>query len=189
MNGSGGNLAGCATCAGRCCRQYRVEVTVADVRTLAAGTGLAPADFVVLAERRDSAHSGFRLEPGGKVFELDLIRARSSGACVFLMEIDEGIARCGVYPHRPLVCRNFPATVRNGAIGVREEVACGPDSWNLAAMDLTTYRRDLTRSEVAWAEHWRVVSAWNARVAADPAVTYAPADLFEFLLADTAALG
>jgi hypothetical protein len=50
MNGSGANLAGCATCAGRCCREYRVQITAADVRTLAAGTALPPSDFVRLEE-------------------------------------------------------------------------------------------------------------------------------------------
>ena len=180
MNGSGANVAGCATCGGRCCRQYRVEVTVADVRRLAAGTALNPAEFIKLIEREKDKH-GFRLRPGGPPNELHLFRRPTTRACVFLMEIAPDQARCGVYAHRPLVCRNFPATLRRGSVSIREDVKCGPDSWNLAAMELTTYRRDLTKSSAAWDEHWKVVDAWNDHVDAEWRRA-SPSDLYDFVL-------
>jgi Fe-S-cluster containining protein len=179
MNGSGANIAGCATCAGRCCREYRVQVTVADVRTLAAGTALHPSDFVRLEECEPNR--GFRLRPGGPCHELVLIRNPSTGACVLLMEIGPGIARCGVYPSRPLVCRNFPTMLRLGAVAVREEVKCGPGAWNLATMDVNTYRRDLTRSDAAWKEHWTLVNIWNRTIDTQSRQA-SPKGLFDFLL-------
>ena len=160
MNGSGANVAGCANCAGNCCRTYKVEVTVADVRRLAAGTSLHPTDFIRLMDDED----GFRLGPGGPGKALFLIRRPESGACVFLMELAPGKARCGVYAHRPLVCSNFPTILRRNAVDIRQDVVCGPDSWNLAAMDVTTYRQDLTRNRAAWREHREIVETWNETI-------------------------
>jgi Fe-S-cluster containining protein len=179
MNGSGANVAGCASCAGRCCRQYRVEVSVADVRALATGTGLHPGEFVRLWENTNG-QLGFRLRPGGPGNALNLIR-HEDGACVFLMEIAEGVARCGVYAHRPVVCRNFPTTMRRGVVVVRQDVLCPPGSWNLAAMDVPGYRRDLDRRGVDWAAHWEIVNAWNASVDAT-GTGRTPTDLYEFLV-------
>jgi Fe-S-cluster containining protein len=182
MNGSGGNVAGCATCAGRCCREYRVQVTAADVRTLAAGTALHPSDFVRLVEAKGDR--GFRLWPGGPPNELHLIRHTATGACVFLMEIAPDIARCGVYAARPLVCSNFPTALQSGAVGIRDGVKCGPGAWNLATMDVTKYRRDLVRSDATWKEHWKLVNAWNNAI--DGLSRQAsPTDLYDFLLSHT----
>lgn len=159
MNGSGRNLAGCATCAGECCRKYRVEITYLDVRELATGMDLDPIEFV----RPLEDESGFRLRPGGPGYSLYLKRDEKGNGCVFLMELAPGKARCGVYHHRPLTCSNFPAKLSReaGTVEVRQDTLCGPDSWNLAAMDLTGYRRDLVRGRAQWARHLRIVEAWN----------------------------
>lgn len=161
MNGTGANVAGCGDCAGKCCRSYRVRVHAGDVRALVAGTGLRPSDFIWLVE--DPA-SGFRLRPGGPTMDLHLQRRSETGACVFLMEIAPDKARCGVYAHRPLVCSNFPTTLLQGAVAIRQETVCGRDTWNLAAMDLPSYRRGHVRDMVGWTEHERIVQAWNASV-------------------------
>jgi Fe-S-cluster containining protein len=180
MTGSGVNSAGCATCKGRCCREYRVEVTVADVRVLADRTGLHPRDFIALQDAA-AGNGGFRLRPAGPAKELHLVRNTSTGACVFLMEIAPDRARCGVYAYRPVVCRVYPTFLKNGTVAVRDGAKCGPDAWNLAAMDLTTCRRDHTRNEVDKTEHRNLVTAWNARVDADGQERSAD-ELLEFVL-------
>jgi len=179
VNGSGGNLAGCATCAGRCCREYRVEVMVRDVRILAEGTALHPREFLWL--RDSGGPNGFQLLPGGNGVELHLRRHAPSGACVFLMEMAPGVARCGVYTHRPLVCRNFPAALERGSVGLRTNVKCGPDSWNLATMDLCAYRRDLSLAQAAQAEHHQLVKAWNTRIA-EESRTATEDELYDYVL-------
>ena len=84
------------------------------------------------------------------------------------MEIAPGKARCGAYVHRPMVCATFPAALDQGSVGIRAKTLCGgPDSWNLAAMDLVTYRRDITRNRAAWSEHLRIRREWNAMIDAD----------------------
>jgi Fe-S-cluster containining protein len=150
------------------------------VRTLADGTKLAPGDFIKLREG-DKERRGFRLRRDGPPMELNLIRRAATGGCVFLLEISETQARCGVYAHRPMVCRNFPTTLVRGAVAVREEVTCGPKSWNLAAMDLPGYRRDLVRRDADWTDHWKAVDAWNAQIDAGTKVA-TPEELYQFLL-------
>ena len=81
MNGSGANVAGCGSCFGRCCREYRVEVNVADVRVLAAGTSLHPREFLRLYD--SGGTDGFHLSPGGNGMELHLLRNPSTGAWTY----------------------------------------------------------------------------------------------------------
>lgn len=180
VNGSGVNVAGCAGCTGDCCRKYKVGVTTGDMRRLAEGTALHPEEFITLLED----DSGFRLEPDGPTLDLYLVRRKETGGCGFLMEIAPGKARCGVYAHRPLVCSNFPTTLERGAVGIRQDTVCGPDSWNLAAMELTTYRRDLESNREAWADHRRLARKWNAAVKAGEQER-SPRELYDFLLDPT----
>jgi len=153
------------------------------VRALAAGTALHPSEFINLFEH-DEAKRGFRLWPNGPFKQLHLIRRADTRACTFLMEIALDKPRCGVYAHRPLVCRNFPAALKRGTVAVRSGVTCGPNSWNLAAMDLPTYRRDLLRANAAWNEHWKIVAAWNTAIDATN-IEKTPDELFAFLLSYT----
>ncbi|MEK8170919.1 YkgJ family cysteine cluster protein [Streptomyces sp. M19] len=109
--------------------------------------GTAPREFITL---REGENSDFRLRPNGPAYDLYLTRRASSGGCVFLMEISETKARCGVYGHRPLVCSNFPMAMTQGMVELRQDTVCGPDSWNLATMDLSRYRRDILANKAAW---------------------------------------
>jgi len=177
VNGSGVNVAGCAGCTGECCRKYKVAVTVSDVRRVAAGTALHPEEFITLLEDDE----GFRLRPDGPTLDLYLVRRPKNRGCVFLMELAPGKARCGVYAHRPLVCSNFPTKLARGAVAIRQDTVCGPDSWNLAAMELATYRRDLERNRVAWAGHLSLVEEWNAAVDAGKRAR-TPRELYDFVL-------
>ncbi|MDQ1005939.1 Fe-S-cluster containining protein [Streptomyces sp. V4I23] len=160
MNGSGANLAGCAGCVGDCCRNYKVGVTVSDMRRLAAGMSLNLREFTSLLE---DEQDGFRLSRDGPTLDLHLRHRPVSRGCVFLMEIAQGKARCGAYAHRPLVCSKFPTTLERVSV-IRGDTVCGPNSWNLAAMDLTSYQPDLTRNKAAWSEHIRIVRIWSATV-------------------------
>ncbi|WP_181860958.1 YkgJ family cysteine cluster protein [Streptomyces diacarni] len=162
MSGSGANLAGCASCKGRCCREYTVNVTLDDVRRLAAGMALHPREFVTLKEKEDG---DFRFRPGGPLYDLRLRHRPDTQGCVFLMEIAPGHARCGAYVHRPRVCANFPTSLTGNTLSIRENTLCGDsDSWNLTAMDLPALRANIMRNRAAWGEHLRRAEQWNARV-------------------------
>jgi Fe-S-cluster containining protein len=178
MNGIDTGTAGCADCGGKCCREYKVGVTVRDVRVLAEGTAMRPSDFIRLL---DTDKEGFHLRPGGPAKKLYMQRSSAGTGCVFLMEIASDRARCGVYAHRPLVCSTFPLAIQRGVVAFREETICDPDSWNPTALDLPACRRELTRDQAARAEHRQIVRAWNKLVdASDREAT--PEELYDFLM-------
>src|SRR5262249_13641558 len=139
-----------------------------------------PRDFIKLTNA-DAGDEGFRLRPAGPAVELQLVRNMSTGACVFLMEIAPDRGRCGVYVHRPKVCRNFPMTLRNGAVAIRDGVKCGSDMWNLAAMDLTGCRHNLVQGRADKVEHHHMMTTWNALVDA-AGQERSVEELFEFVL-------
>jgi Fe-S-cluster containining protein len=121
------------------------------------------------------------MRPDGKEKVLCLRRHEPTGACVFLLEIAPGVARCGAYPHRPLVCRIYPATLARGVVSVRPDTKCGPDAWNLATMDLCAYRQDLEQARAAWTEHLRLAQTWNDRITREYR-TVEPEELFDYVL-------
>jgi Fe-S-cluster containining protein len=167
---------GCATCVGECCRRYLVPVTVADVHRIIAATALHPREFVQLTGHALPS-AGFQLGRGSGQQHLVLDR-RSSGACVFLLELASGQARCGAYQHRPSACRTFPTILRHGTPAIRAEIRCEPGAWCLAVMDLAGYRHDLKEQGTAWEAHGRIVATWNSQVAAERTEE----ELFAFLL-------
>ncbi len=167
---------GCATCVGDCCRRYLVPVTVADVHRIVTATALHPREFVQLIGHTVPP-AGFRLRPGGDQLYLMLDR-RATGACVFLVELPSGQARCGAYPHRPSACRTFPTSLKHGTPTIRPDVRCGPGAWCLATMDLAGYRNDLTEQLAGWQAHVKIVADWNSRIVAERSAE----DLFTFLL-------
>ena len=81
----------------------------------------------------------------------------------------DGQGRCGIYPHRPLVCRTYPARLHHGSVDVRDDAMCPPGAWNISGMDLPAWRMSLLRMELEWALYARVVERWNAFVASGPA--------------------
>ncbi|MEU7320804.1 YkgJ family cysteine cluster protein [Streptomyces griseoviridis] len=179
MSGPEANLAGCASCKGRCCREYTVNVTMADVRGLATGMALHPREFVALKEKDDG---DFRLTRGGPLFDIRLRHRPDSEGCVFLMEIAPGHARCGAYVHRPRVCANFPAGLTRNTVAVRDKTLCGDaDSWNLTAMNLPALRANILRNRAAWTEHLRMAERWNAHVDASHR-SRSHDELFAFIL-------
>lgn len=181
MSGAGMNLAGCASCKGQCCRAYLVVVNATDVRKIVEATSLRPSDFIYLSERKDT-EPGFRLRPGGRGHHLALQKKDGKGsACVFLVELAPSVARCGMYAHRPRVCSTFPAKLAKGVVDIRQDTTCGPNAWNVSAMDLPDYRRDLTSQRTDWQDHWRLVMKWNGEVDADGRAR-TPDDLFGYLL-------
>src|SRR5258705_1554650 len=142
---------GCATCVGDCCRRYLVPITLADIHRIVEATALHPREFVQLVVH-PVPPPGFRLRPGGDEQFLMLDRRRT-GACVFLMELSSGQARCGAYLHRPSACRTFPTSLRHGTPAVRTDVRCEPGAWCLATMALAGYREDLVGQRPAWQDH------------------------------------
>jgi Fe-S-cluster containining protein len=139
----------CARCTEGCCREYLVTVTGLDVYRIARGLGLAPLQFAVVVPRVREYVEGFRLGPGDERFQLALDK-QHDGWCVFWMPFGETSGRCGIYAHRPQVCRTYPATLVDGEVARRDDVLCPAGSWGPgSALASSAWRR---RAERQFAE-------------------------------------
>lgn len=122
----------CARCTQGCCRDYLVTVTGLDAYRITRGLGLAPHQFTVAIPIRRPEIEGFRLGAGGTRYQLALDKQRqpdSRGWCVFWLPLGSASGRCGIYGHRPQVCRTYPATLVDGEVARREDVLCPAGSW------------------------------------------------------------
>jgi Fe-S-cluster containining protein len=180
---SGQGFGGCGACEGRCCRQYIVPVTCADVHGISRALALAPEQFALLVPESEQEPAGIRLAAGGPTFTIILDKREpmtERPPCVFLMEFPDGTGRCGIYRHRPRACRTFPAALRDGGLAILPDIPCTTDSWDLGSMDQPWWRTELLHGETEQALHRIVVAGWNGAV--DAATERTPSDFFRFAM-------
>jgi len=175
-------LSPCARCSEGCCREYLVTVTGLDVYRITRGLGLAPGQFVVAVPVGDRHVEGFRLAAGGERFQLALDKRRDgerAGWCVFWMPLGRaGAGRCGIYAHRPQVCRTYPATLVDGEVARRDDVLCPAGSWGPgSALASPDWRRRAERQFAEYELDAIVNHRWNGHAAVaegdDPLDAYA----------------
>ena len=121
----------CATC-GRCCRSYVVPVCGHDIWQICRAQRLSPASFLLAAPQPEPDPEGFRLERDGPTFYVVLDkqgRFTIKQRCVFLVTLGGGHERCGIYDHRPIVCRTYPMNLMASVVSPRPDLLCPPDSW------------------------------------------------------------
>lgn len=177
------NNAVCIACTARCCYQYRVQITGADVYRLARGLSMHPKDFAMVVHtlKKQDSPDAIYFNAESEPFELCLHkhpkRRDKSGnrPCPMLVILDRDHQRCGVYAHRPMVCRLFPTYTHNRGVNVNNASACPPRSWSIERIDIrnvellqklwfiemTTYRGILQRwnreaRKLGDASHYRV---------------------------------
>lgn len=156
----------CAGCNGSCCYQYVVPVTGYDAWLIASALHLRLEQFLVVLAEPEPTPTGFRLDPTATTFSLALNKRAARGPkkpCIFLLELPDGYARCGIYTHRPLVCKAFPATLVHGSVALRDDVLCA-SAGDVMATNLPACRETLIRSDVESAIYVRVVQRWNEAV-------------------------
>jgi len=173
---------GCATCAtSRCCLVFDPELTGADLHRLVRGLGLAPSDIAALVPVRADQAEGHAIHFGDdRAWELRLRRtslappAADSVAdpaaadlyarrCGFLVGLAPGVDRCGVYAHRPMVCRTFPTDLTALGVMVGNPLAiCPPGAWTQARADLAGLARLHARARHERRLHAEFLVAWNA---------------------------
>lgn len=171
---------GCAVCpTARCCVVFDPEMTGADLHRLVRGLHLAPGDVAELRPVRIDEGEGdaIVLAPGCG-WELRLRRttlARAPGAppaeaCGCLVSLAPDVHRCGVYAHRPMVCRTFPSDLTPFGVMVgNPEGVCPPGSWSQARADLGGLHRLHRRAAAERELHRAFVARWNE---APPAETF-----------------
>jgi Fe-S-cluster containining protein len=175
----------CESCIGECCKHYYVNLNGHDVRRLSVAAGLAPTQFVTLAQESEPSEVGFKLDATRLTFSLMLEKRPGPDGtqqCTFLVNRDDGIGRCGVYEARPAACRAFPAKLHNGSVIFRQNVVCPKGSWEIPDLDLAAWRTVLMRSKMEWAVYGTVVNRWNQEARAIPrGEMRTPEEFFDFL--------
>lgn len=153
---------GCVTCTGSCCREYLVHVSGRDAVTIARAQALDFSQFLDFWSEAEPTMLGFRLAGRDDTVALAL-RRRGDKSCTFLIDLDDGISRCGTYSSRPLTCAAFPLHLFHGSAAIREGVICERSGRRITAVDFGRARPLLVRGRFEWALYGSVVEAWNAR--------------------------
>jgi Fe-S-cluster containining protein len=176
----------CEGCAGECCKHYLVGLSGHDVWSIATQMHLAPAQFVTIAQEHEATGVGFKLDATKMTFSLVLAKRPGSDGrqqCIFLMELADGVGRCGIYPSRPSACRVYPAQLRDGAVTFRDGIVCPKGAWNVPAGELPPWRTQLLRSQMEWAVYATVVHHWNEQAVLTPrAEMRTPDEYYAYLL-------
>jgi Fe-S-cluster containining protein len=174
----------CATCAA-CCRSYVVPLDGYDVWRISHGQRLDPADFCVALARDAEQPGTFRLTADGPTFILMLEKQGKlevNRPCVFLMHLDGGHARCGIYEQRPSACRAYPMEMKPEGMALLDRRLCPPDSWPEDEPRKRPWRHAVLRANLQWVVYAEVVARWNARVAASPHLSFALGEYYSYLL-------
>lgn len=157
----------CVDCGGRCCTVYIVPLTGDDMWTIVQAQLLAPAQFIQAEPEEHASDTGFLLRATGQTYGLALQHhrpRRTVRACVFLLQLRDGVQRCGIYAHRPLACRTYPMVLRSDGVSLREDMLCPSGSWADLPSDDVAWCAHLERQEARWQRYARVVGVWNAVV-------------------------
>jgi Fe-S-cluster containining protein len=97
----------CAKCQGKCCTEFTVYVTHADIKRLLDYTKWDPETFITAYG--DDGRCTYPLVRM-KDFEVRLGLTHNDRKCVF-MQIIDGNNRCTVQAYKPMVCKTYPFSV------------------------------------------------------------------------------
>jgi len=181
---------GCA-CTGRCCRSAVVNVCGYDVWRLASTQRLRPEQFTVVFPHETLACDSFLLGVDLPPFGLALDKRgrgrqgqfRANSPCIFLIGLQDGSERCGMYADRPLACQAYPMSIWGGEVYQRRDVLCPANSWRLDAAQQANWRGMFKRLRMHFDVYADVVARWNARVtAAGPGARFDAREFFGYLM-------
>jgi len=144
---------------------------------IANGLRLAPEQFIITVAQNTPNGRGFLLDPSAATsydIALDKKRVeREDKPCVFWIELDGGIGRCGIYPLRPYVCQTYPGTfVDSTQVVRREDVLCPTDAWRDGVLQRPIWRGRVLRMFVEYEIYGLAVSHWNYHVLHTPHPEY-----------------
>lgn len=159
----------------RCCSVRTVRPTGGDIWRIARQLHVPPESFLRAIPAPLSAGDGVLFASHGKPMHVALARRavkERQAACVFLMQIGDDLARCGLGALRPLPCQAFPGVGAGPRVSVAQEHGCTCRDWSLADLDRVAVA-DLVAREGAERElDRRLVHEWNVQVLAAASTTY-----------------
>jgi Fe-S-cluster containining protein len=157
----------CVTCVRRCCHRYTVNISGYDLWVIARALRLAPEQFVRALPVGGERPRGFLLDQRERFYQLALDKRPARTAfkpCVFLIDLPDGTGRCGIYAHRPFVCRSYPALIRGGSVQRREDVLCPDDAWRDGSLEQPGWHAAVLGLLVEHDIYQMVNACWNMRV-------------------------
>jgi Fe-S-cluster containining protein len=179
----------CESCIAGCCRGFALVIEGFDAYRIGRGLGLPLIDFLSLRwmEEPDEDHCVIldgRPDAEKRFHRLMLQRIPDTNGehtqrCMFLVTVGAR-ARCGIYEHRPIMCRTYPTWLKDGIIGTSGGKFCPPNVWTVESLDVPKFRarhQFRARQRVIYVH---LVEAWNARVHALQEKRTA-ADFFRYL--------
>ena len=161
------SVGACLGCEGRCCKEYIVPVSGYDVWRIVQAQRLAPTTFVQREPEDVPTPAGFLLRPGGQTFTIALRRQyerRNERPCVFLMQLREGVQRCGIYADRPRVCQTYPMYRKSHSVVPRDDMLCPTGSWAGIFEQPGEWRERVLAQDAEWEQYEMVVQVWNRTI-------------------------
>ena len=161
----------CSSCGKGCCTNYTVSILGYDAWVIGKHLLLPLESFLITFPAKEQNEYGFLLAPGGDRYEIALDKVgkyQKGNPCIFWMPLFTDHGRCGIYPCRPLVCQTYPAYQQQEIVALRDDVYCPARSWNLAGMNVASFRGRLYRFRMERDLYAYTVRAWNRSVEGSP---------------------
>jgi hypothetical protein len=99
------------------------------------------------------------------------------------MSLGEGETRCGVYTHRPSVCRAYPMAIWNLKVHQLPNALCPPGAWPEREVRRPAWVGVMQRLYMHFDVYNEVVARWNARLEKlPPGSRFSLSDYFNYLL-------
>jgi Fe-S-cluster containining protein len=140
---------------------------------------------VVVGQHEKDTSEGFYLNSTDSPYYLMLDKKQRftrTRPCVFLMSLAQGQEKCGIYEHRPAICRAYPMSMMHGEARLSRNAICPSGSWSQEEMGKPVWREAVRRTHVELDLYTCVVSRWNARVAHSPDESFTFNEYFSYLL-------
>lgn len=171
----------------RCCSTRTVRPTGADIWRIATTLQVKPETFLRTISAPAHDADAFLLDTMTHPLHIALARRVAKGgaaACIFLVQLGDHTARCGLGTLRPMVCHTFPAV---GTLDIQcadDAQHCTCRTWTVADIDRGSVRA-IGAQEAEERQHYRAtIREWNALVSAAPAGTrFAFADFCQYIVA------
>lgn len=153
----------------RCCSTRTVRPTGGDIWRIATQLHVPPESFLRAIPAEPDMSEGFLLSPSNAPMQVALarrtVKARQA-TCVFLMQIGDEAARCGLGELRPLACQAFPACGEHGVVQASADHGCTCRTWNLADIERVQAAAVLQQETDERELDRRLIGEWNAQVTA-----------------------
>ena len=175
----------CAACQQRtCCYHYKVPLTGRDLVRISKTLGMSPHQFTVAVTADPESELALALDRGGVHYELVLGKStepRRYGGCLFLVQTNAGVHRCGLGETSPDQCKLYPVHFEAELLQViNDEQGCWR-SWSVTEFDVDTERRRSRDYERHKSEYLTILAEWNRRVQANGEREYSFEDFCNYL--------